>query len=59
MARRLLLLYLAIVLGPLVVASIAFALRDLLLRRRGPGPRADGHAQRERLAETVEEMHAP
>lgn len=57
MARRLLILYLALVLGPLVAASLAFAIRDRLPRRR-PAHRADGHGRPERLVETVEEVRA-
>ena len=60
MARRLLLLYLGIVFGPWLLVALAFAVRDWLARRRpGPHPRGDGHAEDERLADTVEEVRAP
>ena len=60
MARRLLLLYLAIVFGPWLLAALVFAVRDRLARRRpGAHPRGDGRAQDERLADTVEEVRAP
>ena len=57
MARKLLLLYLAVVFGPWLLVALAFALRDRLRRRRPePHPRGDGHADEERLTETVEEV---
>lgn len=58
MARWLLLLYLMIVFGPLLAASLAFSLRDRLpSRRRGASSLGgNGHRRRRRLAETVEEV---
>jgi hypothetical protein len=58
MARRLLVLYLLIVLGPLAVAAAAFALRDLLARRRPDPSEGNGHAETEALEHTVEEVQA-
>lgn len=60
MARKLFLLYLAIVFGPWLLFALAFALRDWIVRRRAERyPRGDGHAEGERLTETVEEVRAP
>jgi len=59
MARRLLVLYLMIVLGPLALAAVAFALRDLLARRKRAPSEGNGHAEAEGLEHTVEEVHAP
>ncbi len=56
MALRLLILYLLIVLGPLAVAAAAFALRDLLARRRAKTSQGNGHAEAEALEHTVEEV---
>ena len=58
MALRLLVLYLLIVLGPLAVAATAFALRDLLARRRAEPSQGNGHAEAEALDHTVEEVQA-
>jgi hypothetical protein len=58
MAHRLLVLYLLIVLGPLAVAAAAFALRDLLARRRPDPSEGNGHAEAEALEHTVEEVQA-
>ena len=58
MARRLLVLYLLIVLGPLAVAAAAFALRDFLARRRLEPSQGNGHAEAEALEHTVEEVQA-
>ena len=58
MALRLLVLYLLIVLGPLAVAAAAFALRDLLARRRPETSQGNGHAEAEALEHTVEEVQA-
>ncbi len=57
-ARRLFLAYLAFVLGPMVVASAAFALRNLLVRRAPPASQGNGHAEAEALEHTVEEVQA-
>ena len=60
MARKLLLVYLAAVFGPLLLAALAFALRDRLRRwQPRPHPRSNGHARDRRLADTVEEARAP
>jgi len=59
MARKLLLLYFAIVIGPLLLAALAFALKERLQRRSARRFPGDGHARQERLAETVEELRAP
>jgi len=58
MTRRLLALYLLIVLGPLAVAATAFALRALLARRRPETSQGNGHAEAEALEHTVEEVQA-
>jgi hypothetical protein len=58
MTLRLLLLYLLIVLGPLAFAAAAFALRDLLVRRRPDPSQGNGHAEAEALEHTVEEVQA-
>jgi len=58
MARRLLVLYLLIVLGPLAVAAAAFVLRDLLAQRRPDPSEGNGHAEAEALEHTVEEVQA-
>jgi hypothetical protein len=55
-ARRLFALYLLIVLGPLAVGAVAFALRDLLAGRRRDPSRGNGHAEAEALEHTVEEV---
>ena len=59
MARKLFLLYLAVVFGPWLLLALVFALRDWLARQREPHPRGDGRAEEERLADTVEEVRAP
>ena len=59
MARRLLVLYLVIALGPLLAFAAAFAVRDLFVRRRQPRPRGNGHGDAGRLEHTVEEARAP
>lgn len=56
MARRLLALYLLIFLAPLALAAIAFALRDLLTRRRPAPSEGNGHTDAEALEHTVEEV---
>jgi hypothetical protein len=56
--RRLLIAYAAIVLGPLVVVTAAFALRGLLARRGRPSSAGNGHAEAEALEHTVEEVQA-
>lgn len=58
MTLRLVILYLLIVLGPLVVAAAAFALRDLLVRRRPDTSQGNGHAEAEALEHTVEDVQA-
>ncbi len=58
MARRLFLVYVAVILGPLVVVAGAFALRDLLARRGRPASAGNGHAEAEALEHTVEEVQA-
>ena len=58
MARRLLVLYLLIALGPVLVFAAAFAARDLLARRPAH-PHGNGHAEIEGLEHTVEEVRAP
>ncbi len=58
MARRLLVLYLLIVLGPLALATAAFALRDLLTRRSRTPSEGNGHTDAEALEHTVEEVQA-
>lgn len=58
MARRLLLIYLLIVFGPLASAAAAFALRDILARRRPHPSEGNGHAEAEALEHTVEEVQA-
>jgi hypothetical protein len=57
-ARRLFILYLFTVLGPLAVAAAAFTLRDLLVRRRPDPSEGNGHAEAEALEYTVEEVQA-
>jgi hypothetical protein len=57
-ARRLLIIYLAVVLGPLALATAAFALRDLMARRGRPAG-GNGRAEPEGLEHTVEEVRAP
>ncbi len=57
-ARRLFLVYLAVVVGPLAVATAAFAVRDFLTRRKGRRPEGNGHALPEGLEHTVEEVRA-
>ncbi len=57
-ARRLFLAYVAVVLGPLALASAAFALRDLLAKGRRALPEGNGHAEAEGLEQTVEEVRA-
>jgi hypothetical protein len=58
MARRLLVLYLLLALGPVLAFAAAFAARDLLAGRTAQ-PHGNGHAQVERLEHTVEEVRAP
>ncbi len=58
-ARRLLALYLLFVLSPVAVAVVAFALSDLLARRRPAPSEGNGHAEAEGLEHTVEEVRAP
>ena len=58
MVRRLFLAYVAVVLGPLVLATAAFAIRDLLARRGRPPSAGNGHAEAEALEDTVEEVKA-
>lgn len=57
MTRRLLVLYLLIVLVPLAVAA-AFTLRDLLAQRTPDPSEGNGHAEVEALEHTVEEVQA-
>ena len=58
MARRLFLAYVAVVLGPLALATAAFAIRNLLARRGRPPSAGNGHAEAEALENTVEEVKA-
>ncbi len=58
MARRLLVLYVLIVFGPLAVGAAAFALRDLLAGHRPDPSEGNGHAETEALEHTVEEVQA-
>ena len=58
-ARRLFLVYAVVVLGPLALATAAFALRDFLARRGRPPSAGNGHAEAEALEHTVEEVQAP
>ncbi len=58
MARRLFLAYVAVILGPLALATVAFAIRDLLTRRGRPSSAGNGHAAAEALEHTVEEVQA-
>ncbi|KKL24007.1 hypothetical protein LCGC14_2419670, partial [marine sediment metagenome] len=44
---------------PLALAAVAFALRDLLARRKRAPSEGNGHAEAEGLEHTVEEVHAP
>jgi membrane protein implicated in regulation of membrane protease activity len=56
-AARLLAVYIAIVLAPLLVAAAAFALRDLLRRTARRKPTGNGHSEAgEGLEHTVEEL---
>ncbi len=57
-ARRLLLAYVAVILGPLIAVATAFALRDLLARRGRSSSAGNGHAEAEALEHTVEEVQA-
>jgi hypothetical protein len=57
-ARRLFLVYAAIVIAPAVVAVAAFAVRDLIDRRRAPPHEGNGHADADALEYTVEEVQA-
>ncbi|MEE8370279.1 MAG: hypothetical protein V3S00_05880 [Dehalococcoidia bacterium] len=59
MARRLFLAYIALVFGPLALATAAFALRDFLARRGLPPSAGNGHAEADALENTVEEVQAP
>ena len=59
MARRLLALYLLVAFGPLIAFAAAFAVRDLVARRRQAHPRGNGHGEVEGLEHTVEEVRAP
>ena len=56
--RRLFLAYVAVVFGPLALATAAFAIRDLLARRGRPPSAGNGHAEAEALEDTVEEVKA-
>ena len=57
MAVRLFGIYIAIVLAPVLVASAAFALRDLLRRTARRKPTGNGHREAgEGLEHTVEEL---
>ncbi len=58
MGRRLFLAYVAVVFGPLVLATAAFALRDFLARRGLPPSAGNGHAEADALEDTVEEVKA-
>jgi hypothetical protein len=57
-ARRLFLVYAAIVIAPAVVAAAAFAVRDLVERGRRAPHEGNGHAGAEELEHTVEEVQA-
>ena len=57
-ARRLLIAYLVVILAPLALAAVAFALRGLLARRGRPASAGNGHAEAEALEHTVEETQA-
>jgi hypothetical protein len=59
LAVRLFALYLVIVVGPLAVAAAAFALRDLVTRRRRGLHGGNGHGELRGLENTVEEVRAP
>ncbi len=56
MTQRLLLLYLAVILGPLAVAAALFALRDRASRRPSSHRRGDGRADSDEFTQTVEEV---
>ena len=56
MTQRLLLIYLAVVLGPLLVAAALFALRDRVSRRPSAHHNGDGHGGSDKLTQTVEEV---
>ncbi len=56
MTRRLLLVYLAVIVGPLAVAAALFALRDRASRRPRPQRRGDGRAGSDEFTQTVEEV---
>ena len=58
MARRLFLAYIVVVLGPLALATAAFAVRDSLARRGLPPSAGNGHAEADALEDTVEEVKA-
>ena len=58
MARRLFLAYVAVVFGPLALATAAFAIRDFLARRGRPPSAGNGHAEAGALENTVEEVKA-
>ena len=58
MTRRLVALYLTIVVGPWLVAALLFALRDRLREHEQHQPEGNGHAHAERLSDTVEEARA-
>lgn len=58
MTKRLLLLYLLIVIGPLIAAAVAFAARDLLTRLKPVLSLGNGHAEPDVLEHTVEEVRA-
>jgi hypothetical protein len=57
-ARRLFLVYAAIVIVPALVAAAAFAVRDLIDRRKWPPHEGNGHAEAGALEHTVEEFQA-
>ncbi len=57
--RRLFIVYVAVVFGPLALVTAAFAVRDFLARRGRPPSAGNGHAEAEALENTVEEVQAP
>jgi hypothetical protein len=58
MTGRLLVTYLLIVLGPVALAASAFALRDVLDRRKRASSDGNGHTDADGLEHTVEEVRA-